>query len=158
MKYSVKHVLPSRDSSAVRRFFFRLAGAVVRQSALHKENSGFAAELRRQIRCFPSGERFGVPRLQQVGGKKAVERARQRNLGLVLLVYKYNLAQKGGPPPPQWICLCDRVYILCRRSLLTSTIQDSIQTVSQMLRLWYTLLSILQYTDRFKVHYLLHPN
>ena len=32
-----------RDSSAGRRLFVRLAGAVGRQSALHKENSGFAA-------------------------------------------------------------------------------------------------------------------
>ena len=32
-----------RDSSAVRRLFVRLAGAVGHQSALHKENSGFAA-------------------------------------------------------------------------------------------------------------------
>jgi hypothetical protein len=32
-----------RDSSAVRRLCVRLAGAVGRQSALHKENSGFAA-------------------------------------------------------------------------------------------------------------------
>jgi hypothetical protein len=32
-----------RDSSSVRRLFVRLAGAVGRQSALHKENSGFAA-------------------------------------------------------------------------------------------------------------------
>jgi hypothetical protein len=32
-----------RDSSAIRRLFVRLAGAVGRQSALHKENSGFAA-------------------------------------------------------------------------------------------------------------------
>ena len=32
-----------RDSSDVRRFFVRLAGAVGVQSALHKENSGFAA-------------------------------------------------------------------------------------------------------------------
>ena len=31
-----------RDSSAVRRLFVRLAGAVGRQSTLHKENSGFA--------------------------------------------------------------------------------------------------------------------
>jgi hypothetical protein len=31
-----------RDSSAVRRLFVRLAGAVGRQSALYKENSGFA--------------------------------------------------------------------------------------------------------------------
>jgi hypothetical protein len=31
-----------QDSSAVRRLFARLAGAVGRQSALHKENSGFA--------------------------------------------------------------------------------------------------------------------
>ena len=31
-----------RDSSAVRWLFVRLAGAVGRQSALHKENSGFA--------------------------------------------------------------------------------------------------------------------
>jgi hypothetical protein len=31
-----------QDSSAVRRLFVRLAGAVGRQSALHKENSGFA--------------------------------------------------------------------------------------------------------------------
>jgi hypothetical protein len=32
-----------RDSSAVRHLFVRLAGAVGHQSALHKENSGFAA-------------------------------------------------------------------------------------------------------------------
>ena len=32
-----------RDSSAVRRLFVRLAGAVGRQSTPHKENSGFAA-------------------------------------------------------------------------------------------------------------------
>jgi hypothetical protein len=32
-----------RDSFAVRRLFVRFAGAVGRQSALHKENSGFAA-------------------------------------------------------------------------------------------------------------------
>ena len=32
-----------RDSSAVRRLFVRPAGAVGRQSALHKKNSGFAA-------------------------------------------------------------------------------------------------------------------
>ena len=32
-----------RDSSAVRRLFVRLAGAVGHQSALHRENSGFAA-------------------------------------------------------------------------------------------------------------------
>ena len=32
-----------RDFSAIRRIFVRLAGAVGRQSALHKENSGFAA-------------------------------------------------------------------------------------------------------------------
>ena len=32
-----------RDSSAVRRLFFRLAGAVGRQRALHTENSGFAS-------------------------------------------------------------------------------------------------------------------
>ena len=32
-----------RDSSAVRRLFVRLAGTVGRQSALHKENSGYAA-------------------------------------------------------------------------------------------------------------------
>jgi hypothetical protein len=34
-----------QDSSAVRRFFFRLAGAVGRQRALHTENSGFAAAI-----------------------------------------------------------------------------------------------------------------
>jgi hypothetical protein len=32
-----------RDSSAIRRLFVRLAGAVGHQSALHKENSGYAA-------------------------------------------------------------------------------------------------------------------
>jgi hypothetical protein len=32
-----------RDSSAVRRLFVRLAGAVGRQGVLHKENSWFAA-------------------------------------------------------------------------------------------------------------------
>ena len=36
-------------------------------------------ELERQIRCFPYGERFDVPRLQQVK-QKAV--GQQRNLGL----------------------------------------------------------------------------
>jgi hypothetical protein len=42
-----------RDPSAVRRLFVRLAGAVGRQSALHKENSGFvAATLRRHISMF----------------------------------------------------------------------------------------------------------
>ena len=34
-----------RGSSAVRWLFVRLAGTVGRQSALHKENSGFAAQL-----------------------------------------------------------------------------------------------------------------
>ena len=42
-----------RDSSAVRRLFVRLAGAVGRQSALHKENSGIAAPtLGRHISTF----------------------------------------------------------------------------------------------------------
>jgi hypothetical protein len=42
-----------RDPSAVRRLFVRLAGVVGRQSALHKENSGFvAATLRRHISMF----------------------------------------------------------------------------------------------------------
>jgi hypothetical protein len=42
-----------RDSSAVRWLFVRLAGAVGRQSALHKENSGFAAPtLGRHISTF----------------------------------------------------------------------------------------------------------
>ena len=42
-----------RDSSAIRRLFVRLAGAVGRQSALHKENSGFAAPtLGRHISTF----------------------------------------------------------------------------------------------------------
>jgi hypothetical protein len=42
-----------RDSSAVRRLFVRLAGAVGRQSALHKENCRFAAAtLRRHISTF----------------------------------------------------------------------------------------------------------
>ena len=42
-----------RDSSAVRRLFVRLAGAVGRQSTLHKENSGFAAPtLGRHISTF----------------------------------------------------------------------------------------------------------
>ena len=41
------------DSSAVRRLFVRLAGAVGRQSALHKENSGFATPtLGRNISTF----------------------------------------------------------------------------------------------------------
>ena len=41
------------DSSAVRRLFVRLAGAVGRQSALHKENSGFAVPtLGRHISTF----------------------------------------------------------------------------------------------------------
>jgi hypothetical protein len=42
-----------RDSSAVRRLFVRLAGAVGCQSALHNENSGFAAPtLSRHISTF----------------------------------------------------------------------------------------------------------
>ena len=42
-----------RDSSAVRRLYGRLAGAVGRQSALHKENNGFAAPtLGRHISTF----------------------------------------------------------------------------------------------------------
>jgi hypothetical protein len=47
------HVLVVQDSSAVRRLFFRLAGAVGRQRALHTENSGFAAAtLCRHISTF----------------------------------------------------------------------------------------------------------
>jgi hypothetical protein len=34
-----------RDSSAIRWLFVRLAGAVGRQSALYKKNSGFAVQL-----------------------------------------------------------------------------------------------------------------
>ena len=41
----VEHDLIVRDSSAVRRLFVRLAGAVGRQSALHKENSRFPVQL-----------------------------------------------------------------------------------------------------------------
>jgi hypothetical protein len=42
-----------QDSSAVRRLFFQLAGAMGRQRALHTENSGFsAATLRRHISTF----------------------------------------------------------------------------------------------------------
>ena len=42
-----------RDSSAVRRLFVQLAGAVGHQSALHKENSRFAAPtLGRHISTF----------------------------------------------------------------------------------------------------------
>ena len=42
-----------RDSSAVQRLFVRLAGAVGRQNALHKENSGFASStLGRHISTF----------------------------------------------------------------------------------------------------------
>ena len=37
------------------------------------------AELQRQIRCFPDGERSDVPRLQQVEQNDV---RRQRNLGL----------------------------------------------------------------------------
>jgi hypothetical protein len=44
-----------RDSSAVRQLFVLLAGAVGRQSALHKENSGFATPtLGRHISTFRS--------------------------------------------------------------------------------------------------------
>ena len=49
------HVSPGivQDSSAVRRLFSRLAGAVARQRALHTENSGFAhATLRWHISTF----------------------------------------------------------------------------------------------------------
>ena len=42
-----------KDSSAVRRLFVRLAGAVGRQSALDKKNNRFAAAtLRRHISTF----------------------------------------------------------------------------------------------------------
>ena len=42
-----------RDSSVIRRLFVRLAGAMGRQSALHKDNSGFAAPtLGRHISTF----------------------------------------------------------------------------------------------------------
>ena len=42
-----------RDFSAVRRLFVLLAGAVKRQSALHRKNSGFAAPtLGRHISTF----------------------------------------------------------------------------------------------------------
>jgi len=42
-----------RDSSAVRRLFVRLSGTMGRQSALHKENSGFATPtLGRHISMF----------------------------------------------------------------------------------------------------------
>jgi hypothetical protein len=82
-----------RDYSAVRRLFVQLPGAVGRQNALHKENSGFAAgNLRRHISTFRdyrilfsirnpyiNGERSDVPRLQEVE-QKAV--GRQSNLGL----------------------------------------------------------------------------
>ena len=48
-KITYGHIV--RDSSAVRRLFVRLAGAVGRQSALHKENSGFAAPTK--VGTFP---------------------------------------------------------------------------------------------------------
>ena len=61
--FNYKHVLRDlcapwslvRDSSAVRRLFVRLVGAMGRQSALHKENSGFVAPtLGRHISTFRS--------------------------------------------------------------------------------------------------------
>ena len=113
---SAVHVLV-RDSSAVRRLFVRLAGAVGRQSALHKENSGFAAPtLGRHIstfRCYrillsirnPYINRFtnhfsihSVTRLQQVE-QKAV--GRQRNLGLFMYVIANNSNNPVLPQPPK---------------------------------------------------------
>jgi hypothetical protein len=47
-----------RESSAVRRLFVQLAGAVGRQSALHKENSGFAAPTR--VSTFPRFVAIGL--------------------------------------------------------------------------------------------------
>ena len=41
-----------RDSSAIQRLFVRLAGAMGRQSALHKENSGFATPTPRMDYAF----------------------------------------------------------------------------------------------------------
>ena len=50
-RWATSHVV--RDSSAFRRLFVRLVGAVGRQSALHKENSGFATPtLGRHISTF----------------------------------------------------------------------------------------------------------
>ena len=50
-----------RDSSAVRRLFVRLAGAMGRQSAFHKENSGFAIlTLGRHISTFRAGITLSV--------------------------------------------------------------------------------------------------
>ena len=47
------YIYLARDSSAVRRVFVRLAGAVGRQSALRKKNSVFAAPtLGRHISTF----------------------------------------------------------------------------------------------------------
>ena len=42
-----------RDSSAIRRLFVWLAGAVGRQSALHKENSGFPAATQHDFALDP---------------------------------------------------------------------------------------------------------
>ena len=53
VKIGTRTILIVRDSSAVRRLFVRLAGAVGRQSTLHKENSGFATPtLGRHISTF----------------------------------------------------------------------------------------------------------
>ena len=47
------YILLVRDTTVVRRLFVRLAEAEGRQSALHKENSGFAAQtLGRHISTF----------------------------------------------------------------------------------------------------------
>ena len=50
---SIAALVLVRDTSVVRRLFVRLAGAEGRQSALHNENSGFAAStLGRHISTF----------------------------------------------------------------------------------------------------------
>jgi hypothetical protein len=62
-----------RDSSAVRRLFVRLAGAVERQSALHKENIGFVAPTPgRHISTFRFPVKSALDWASQIGLKMKV--------------------------------------------------------------------------------------
>ena len=73
-----------RDSSAVRRLFVRLAGAVGRQSTLHKENSGFAP---------PTLGRH----ISTVRGYRTLFSIRnQRGSQLYFHIAMYMLKEKGG--------------------------------------------------------------
>ena len=88
-----------RDSSAVRRLFVRLGGAV--KSDSHETWKCVDPELECQIRCFPYGERSDVPRLQEVE-QKAVRQHGNLRLGKYALKimgtikFSFNLTPTGA--------------------------------------------------------------